>query len=121
MPKQLDLSVLGARRYWSVDEGRLAVEAWRDSAMSPLAFAAKHEFDVQKLYWWRKKLNGTGAPSKFRTPTPPSALQLVPVAVLGQEREPPHMRIEIRDCVIEVCGAVDEASLRHVLAAVRAC
>ncbi len=61
---------------WTEDEGRAALEAWRASGESLAAFARRERLDVQRLYWWKRRL-GWHAPLRSLAP-----LALVPATVI---------------------------------------
>ncbi|MDX2090323.1 MAG: hypothetical protein SFX73_20855, partial [Kofleriaceae bacterium] len=63
---------------WTEDEGRAALEAWRASGESLAAFARREGVDVQRLYWWKRRL-GWRTRTTEREAAP---LALVPAAVI---------------------------------------
>src|SRR5690606_26312583 len=48
--------------YWSEDEGRRAVEAWRRSGETATAFARRHGLRAKRLVWWSKRLAASKTP-----------------------------------------------------------
>lgn len=64
---------------WTEDEGRAALEAWRASGESLAAFARREGIDVQRLYWWKRRLGRTRTTARARAT---SSLSLVPAAVI---------------------------------------
>lgn len=46
---------------WDEGDARVALRAWRDSGLSGKQFAAKHGFNPQRLFWWRKRLDDAEA------------------------------------------------------------
>lgn len=70
------------RGQWSEHEARGVLSAWRKSGLSVERFAEQRGLVPQRIYWWRKKLEG---PSKTAAAAS-TALALLPVQVKPQPR-----------------------------------
>jgi hypothetical protein len=70
------------RGQWSEHEARGVLNAWRKSGLSVERFAEQRGLVPQRIYWWRKKLEG---PSKAAAAAG-TALALLPVQVKAQQR-----------------------------------
>ena len=46
----------GLSKYWSEDEGRRVVEAWRRSGENPTVFARRHGLNAKRIVYWNKRL-----------------------------------------------------------------
>ena len=53
--------------YWSEEEGREAVAAWRASGLSLRAFAARHGVSAPRLARWRDRTDEGSKPPAFAT------------------------------------------------------
>ena len=60
--------------YWSEDEGRQVVEAWRRSGENATAFSRRHGLQAKRLVYWTKRL---------AVKAPNSTLSFVPAAVVA--------------------------------------
>jgi hypothetical protein len=84
---------------WTEDDGRAALEAWRASGDSLAVFARRERLDVQRLYWWKRRL-GWNAPHPAL-----ASLTLVPATVIDTAvpltgitiRLPNGLAIEVAD------------------------
>jgi len=66
------------RGQWSEHEARAVLGAWRRSGLSVERFADQRGLVPQRIYWWRKKLEG---PARATRVEPSRALALLPVQV----------------------------------------
>ena len=73
--RRLDAVDLTGKR-WNETTAARMVAAWHESAMSMSAFARMHGVNVQRLNWWRKRLDATGADATTAAP-----LAFIPAAV----------------------------------------
>lgn len=62
---------------WTEDEARAVFAAWRARDESLAAFARRHGVDVQRLYWWKRRLASTTHVG--------STLSLVPAKMIEAE------------------------------------
>lgn len=77
---------------WSDDDARVVLDEWRRSGDSIAAFARKHGVTAPRLYWWKKRLVASAAPT----------LSLVPATIVTREativiRLPGDVTIEVAD------------------------
>ena len=95
----------GGTNRWTEREGRAAIAAWERSGLGAAAFARSRGVDVQRLFWWRRRLETGGAAP---APTPAKAPGLVPLVAVSREVEreprcalvvttPAGVRIEVRE------------------------
>ena len=73
MRKLPDLS-----NYWSEDEGRRVVEAWRESGENATAFSRRHGLRAKRLAYWSKRL-GVNASA------PAATVSFVPATVVASD------------------------------------
>lgn len=103
---------LAGKRRWDEADGRLAVDAWRESGLSIEAFAREHGFGGWRLRWWASKVEKVSLAKP--TSTTKSELadeqRLVPAVVRFDAhsqadgpaiilRLPDGMEVELRDVV----------------------
>ena len=69
-----------AGKHWNETTAARMLAAWRESAMSMSAFARTHGVNAQRVSWWRKRLDATGADA---TAAP---LAFIPAAVTSAAR-----------------------------------
>ena len=82
-----------AGKHWSEKDARRVVAAWRRSGESIRAFAVRHGFVRQRLYYWTQRLESPPA----GTPAP----QFVP-AVVREVNGSGSVRIRIGNVSIEI-------------------
>lgn len=109
--------------YWSEDDGRLAVTAWRASGESAKQFGDKHGLSARRLQWWSRRL---GEP----TVTPPSVrantvrantVELVPIGLIQRDDRADPIEIAIGVFTICVPRRVDPDALGVVVGVLRSC
>jgi len=71
------------RGHWNETTAERVLAAWRESAMSLSGFARAKGVNVQRLSWWRKRLEATSAGATGATAAP---LTFIPAAVSGSAR-----------------------------------
>ena len=100
------------QRWSASDKARITAESFVPEA-SISAVARRHGVSLGLLHYWRRKVRDSGRVEELR---------FVPIAVEDEASpaRPGSIEIELGDVRIRVCGAVDAAALRSVLAAVRA-
>ena len=104
------------RARWSAEDARMIFSAWEESKLPATEFAGKHGFDVQRLYWWRRRLGKLDTVSDQR-----GGFEEIVVA----DREPGDRTdagIEITlpgGLAIRIPATFDEPTLRRVLKVVR--
>lgn len=105
MRKLPDLS-----NYWSEDEGRRVVEAWRESGENATAFARRHGLRAKRLVYWSNRLE---ANASVRAAT----VSFVPAAVASDEvvaviRAPGGISVELASATPAQIAAVATALAR---------
>jgi hypothetical protein len=110
MPKSRSLALYQVRRRWTASEARAALAALEASRLSAHAFAKREGLDVQRLYWWQRRIGA-------KTATP---------AFVEIERRPGEpVEIVLRSGrVLRVAETIDVAVLRRLVEALeddRAC
>ena len=68
-------------RRWTADDARRVLTAWRTSGLSAAEFGRRHDFDNQRLGWWKKRLASTPSPKPKRKSTVARA-RLVPAKLV---------------------------------------
>jgi hypothetical protein len=108
-----------ARRKWAEAEARAALEEWRRSGQTELAFARQRGFSPQRLRYWRSRLR---APMTQRTSTTAPAFVAVamPIAARGTSKIEIHVG-GLSVCVREELDVEHLARIVDALARVRAC
>lgn len=92
--------------YWSEDEGRRVVEAWRRSGENATTFARRHGLRANRLAYWSKRL---------ATIAPAGAITFVPAAVVVSDevaaviRAPGGIEIELASATPTQIAAVASA------------
>jgi hypothetical protein len=111
-----ELAALAANGYWSEDEGRVALAAWRASGQALAAFAARHGLSATKLARWRKRLDA--GPTRDRTgrPTPRPVITFAPVEVAERPAEDITIRVGHVEIVVPNATAAWVAALVTELA-----
>ena len=106
MRKLPDLS-----NYWSEDEGRRVVEAWRESGENATAFSRRHGLRAKRLAYWSKRL-GVNASA------PAATVSFVPATVVTSDevvaviRVPGGIAIELASATPAQIAAVATALAR---------
>ncbi len=95
-------------RRWRADDARRVLAAWRSSGLSAAEFGRRHEFDEQRLGWWRKRLASSPKPKRKRKRkvtrarlVPAKLVVAKPLASPGGAPRPP-----ISGVVVHVPGGV---------------
>ena len=104
-----------AGKHWSEQDARRVVAAWRRSGESVRAFAARHGFVRQRLYYWTQRLESAPA----ETPEP----QFVS-AIVREVNCKGSVRVRIGSASIEIdAPAVSPAWVASLIAelSARAC
>ena len=83
--------------YWSEDEGRRVVEAWRRSGENATAFARRHGLRAKRLEYWSKRLGANVSASAAK-------VSFVPAAVVGSDEVVAVIRVP-GGIAIELAGA----------------
>ena len=100
------------RARWSAEDARIIFAAWEESKLPAADFAGKHGFDVQRLYWWRRRL---GAPNEAAELEPFEEL-VVERDQLGAPEDGRSLEITLpRGLTIRVPTSFDEQTLRRLL------
>jgi hypothetical protein len=55
-------------RYWSAAQGRVVVEAWRQSGEAAAVFARRHGLQPKRLRYWATQLSRAEGPSLTLVP-----------------------------------------------------
>jgi transposase-like protein len=102
--------------YWSEDDGRRVVEAWRRSNESAVAFARRHGLQAKRLAYWSKRL----ATSQSAAIDPAPTVTFVPAAVTTADevaaviRAPGGITIELMSASPAQIAAVANALVRSL-------
>lgn len=106
MRKLPDLS-----NYWSEDEGRRVVEAWRESGENATAFARRHGLRAKRLVYWSNRLEANAS-------VPAATVSFVPAAVVASDevvaviRAPGGISVELASATPAQIAAVATALAR---------
>lgn len=65
--------------YWTPEDARVLLEEWQRSGGPLAAFARRCGVAPRRLYWWKKQLAGSPAPS----------LSLIPATIIGADAPTP--------------------------------
>lgn len=107
MPKQTSLALYRSCPRWTEAEARAVLDALATSGLSTADFASREGLDVQRLYWWRRRLakvsDGMSAPA-FVELTPSSASTAHVEVVLRSGR------------ILRFSPEIDSADLRRIVA-----
>ncbi|MBX3159209.1 MAG: hypothetical protein KF773_24790 [Deltaproteobacteria bacterium] len=88
-----------ASKYWTADEGRRVVDAWRQSGETATVFARRHGLRAKRLVYWSQRLSRT-APTVTFVPA-----QVIPAAEPG----PMPVLIRVRgELELELTSATPE-------------
>ena len=97
--------------YWSENEGRQVVEAWRRSGENATAFARRHGLRAKRLIYWSQRLerneNVSAATVSFAPAVVVAAEELAAVI-----RAPSGIAIELAGATPEQIAAVANALTR---------
>ncbi len=102
------------RARWSEHEARGAISAWRKSGLSIEQFARERGLVPQRLYWWRKKLEGAAKPAAKST-----AMALLPVQVTPPSRQARGEPVAVflrTGHIVKVGRGFDEEAFARVVA-----
>ncbi|MCB9583741.1 MAG: transposase [Polyangiaceae bacterium] len=105
MPRSRRITSQLSRRRWSDADARVVLAALEASGLSVNAFAAREGLDPQRLYYWRKRLDGD------------SALAVSPTFVEVPRHGPEPVEIALRSGrSLRVRESIDVATLRRFVA-----
>ncbi len=98
---------------WSEHEARSAISAWRKSGLSVEKFANERGLVPQRIYWWRKKLEGPGKAAA----KPVSSMALLPVQVSTTRARGEPVAVFLRTGhIVKVGRDFDEEAFTRVVA-----
>ena len=104
------------RARWSAADAQTIFSAWEESKLPATEFAGKHGFDVQRLYWWRRRLGKGDPPGE----TGPAFEEVVVGAERSVEKDGADFEIRCPDgLAIRVRSGFDEHTLKRLLRIVR--
>jgi len=91
-----------ADRRWRQKDAEAVLAAWEESGLSLSGFAAERGVNVQRLSWWRKRLEERGRAVAHRRKERPAAVSFIPavVSVSGVRvvvRLPRGVEVEVGD------------------------
>jgi transposase-like protein len=93
--------------YWSEDEGRRVVEAWKRSGENATAFSRRHGLRARRLVYWSKRLAASGSAPTLSFV---SAAVVAPDEVAAIIRAPGGIAIELASAtpsqIAEVASAL---------------
>ncbi len=105
MPKSHLLASYSTRRRWTVADARVVLSALNASGLSVNAFASREGLDVQRLYFWRRRLEATTEEATA-----------VPAFVEVLRGAAAHVEVMLRSGhVLRVLESIDGASLRRLV------
>jgi hypothetical protein len=108
-PRSIREIVLSTR--WSSEDAETIFAALEKSRLSATNFADRHGFDVQRLYWWNRRL---GRPAMRRGRR--EAFKEVVIEAVRVEQEDARLEIVLpRGLALRVPISFDERALRRVL------
>ena len=70
-------------RRWRQEYAESVLAAWEESGLSLSGFAAKQGINVQRLSWWRKRLEERGRAGARREKEQPAAVSFIPAVMSG--------------------------------------
>lgn len=106
MPKHASLALYRSCRRWTETEARDALAALDASGLSTAAFAVREGLDVQRLYWWRRRLTVSSDVAA------PSFVELRASSAIE------HVEVILRNGrVLRFSAAIDTVVLRRLVAA----
>lgn len=110
MPKSR-LPALSSPRRWTAAHAQTVLAALDASALSVAAFAAREGLDVQRLHFWRRRLENA-APD---APSRPMFVE-VPLRAISSASERGRVEIVLRSGrVVRVDESIDAATLRRLI------
>jgi hypothetical protein len=112
------LATVARSVYWSEDDGRLAVTAWRDSGESAKQFGDQHGLSARRLQWWSRRL---GEPTITPHPARANTVELVPIGLIQRDDRGEPIEITVGAFTIRVPRRVDPDALRVVVGVLRSC
>lgn len=112
------LAAVARSVYWSEDDGRLAVTAWRESGESAKQFGDKHGLSARRLQWWSRRL---GEPTVTPPPARANTVELVPIELIQRDDRDEPIEIAVGAFTIRVPRRVDPDALRVVVGVLRSC
>jgi hypothetical protein len=115
-----ELVAAARSNYWSEDDGRTAVTAWRESGESATRFGARHGLSARRLRWWARRL-GTSAVSQVGASSASTRVELIPIEMIQREVRGAPIEIAIGEIKVRVDRGVDADALRTVIEVLRAC
>ena len=103
------LQSLAKSRYWSEENAQVAIEAFRGSGLTKVAFHQATGITARRLQWW----------SRRRTAPSEEEIEFVPVPVTTTETcSGAEMEIAIGEARIRVGPRFDAEALRRLLAVI---
>lgn len=106
------LRELAASRYWSEEDARAALVAFRASSLTRAAFQRETGISAQRLKWWRRRLGATTEPA--------DRIEFVPVEVGPGPRAASDadtvMEIVLGEVRVRVGPGFDAGALQRLLA-----
>lgn len=99
--------------YWSEDEGRQVVEAWRRSGENATAFARRHGLRAKRLVYWSKRFaRSASADTSVATVSFAPAVVVAPEEVAAVIRAPSGIAIELGSATPAQIAAIANALTR---------
>lgn len=106
---------------WTTRDARRVLAAWKASGLTLSAFARRRGLQVQRLSWWKRRLEGAPhhANTSASSTTPPAPF--IPLTVCAAEAEAPAAMVELVDGGLRIeLRALEAASVTWLAALVRA-
>lgn len=105
------------RARWRLEDAQTVFAAWEESKLPATEFAGEHGFDVQRLYWWRRRLGKSHDRGEARARFEEVVVKAEQPAA---EEGGPGLEITFpRGLGIRVRSDFDEQTLRRLLRIVR--
>jgi hypothetical protein len=105
MPKSHLLASYSTRRRWTVADARVVLSALDASGLPVNAFASREGLDVQRLYFWRRRVE-----------TIMVEATAAPAFVEVRRSTPVHVEVMLRSGhILRVSESIDGASLRRLV------
>lgn len=103
----MQIEKLGTVAYWSKNEGRVAVDAWRRSGLTKDAFEQRYGIAAQRIRYWSKRIPSSTSGR--------SEIALAPVTVLASPVSEIALELRASGHVVRLRGDVDEDQLARVI------
>jgi hypothetical protein len=94
-------------RYWSEEQGRAVVEAWRQSGESATVFSRRHGLHTKRLAYWNRRLSRVEPP-----PTLSLVRGTVVTADLAAVIRTGGVTVELSSATTEQIAAIAQALAR---------